>query len=296
MDQLHLMRVYVAVTEEEGFAAASRRLGMSPPAVTRAISALEESLGVKLLNRTTRYVRATEAGVRYFEDSKRILQDVNIANEAALGINAEPKGHLSVTAPVLFGQKHVLPGVVEYLKRYPQTKVNAVFLDRTVNLLEEGFDVGVRIGELADSTMRAKKVGEVKLVLVASPDYLQQHGVPATPQELIDHTIINSGSNNFSHDWYFKQGNQKIQHRIQPRLTVTTNQAAINAAKLGLGITRVVSYQVASELQEHSLALVLEDHQLEPLPIHIIHREGRYSSTKVRAFIDLMADHLSRNE
>ncbi|MGF1697161.1 LysR family transcriptional regulator [Vibrio lamellibrachiae] len=292
MDQLHLMRVYVAVAEEEGFAAASRRLSMSPPAVTRAIAALEESLGVKLLNRTTRYVRATEAGLRYLEDAKRIVQEIEIANEAAAGINAEPKGHLSVTAPVLFGQKHVLPGVVEYLKRYPGTKVNAVFLDRTVNLLEEGFDVGIRIGELADSSMRARKVGEVKLVLVAAPEYLQQNGTPHTPEALNEHTIINSGSNDFSHDWYFKHGNKKSQHRIKPRLTVTTNQAAINAAKLGFGITRVVSYQVEGEVNNGELAIVLEDHQLDPLPIHIIHREGRYSSAKVRSFIDLMAQRL----
>ncbi|MGF1721961.1 LysR family transcriptional regulator [Vibrio kyushuensis] len=294
MDQLHLMRVYVAVAEEEGFAAASRRLSMSPPAVTRAIAALEESLGVKLLNRTTRYVRATEAGLRYLDDAKRIVQDVEIANEAAVGINAEPKGHLSVTAPVLFGQQHVLPGVVEYLKRYPQTNVNAVFLDRTVNLLEEGFDVGIRIGELADSSMRARKVGEVKLVLVASSEYLLEQGIPLFPSDLSEHTIINSGSNNFSHDWHFEQGNQKSLHRIKPRLTVTTNQAAINAAKLGLGITRVVSYQVADELSNGELAVVLEDHQLAPLPIHIIHREGRYSSAKVRCFIDLMAEQLNR--
>ncbi|WP_295895049.1 LysR family transcriptional regulator [uncultured Vibrio sp.] len=294
MDQLHLMRIYIAVAEEEGFSAASRRLAMSPPAVTRAIAALEDTLGVKLLNRTTRYVRTTDAGLRYLEDAKRIVQDVETANEAAQGINAEPKGQLNVTAPVLFGQRHVLPGVVEYLKRYPQTEVNAVFVDRTVNLLEEGFDVGIRIGALSDSSMRARKVGEVELILVASPTYLAESGMPLSPSDLNQHTIVNSGSNSFSHDWYFLQGNKKSLHRIKPRLNVTTNQAAINAVKLGLGITRVVSYQVEEELKNGTLELVLPQYQLPPLPVHVIHREGQFSSAKIRTFIDLMAAHLTK--
>ena len=173
MDRLHLMTVFVAVAEEEGFAAGARRLHLSPPAVTRAVASLETRLGVKLLNRTTRYVRTTEAGQRYLEDARRILAEVDAADEAAAGINAEPRGHLAVTAPVLFGRMFVMPGIVDYLKRYPDTEVSAMFLDRIVNLLEEGLDVGVRIGELPDSSMRALRVGSVRLVLCASPHYLQ---------------------------------------------------------------------------------------------------------------------------
>ncbi|MDD1629788.1 MAG: LysR family transcriptional regulator, partial [Methylococcaceae bacterium] len=153
MDRLHLMTVFVAVAEEESFAGGSRRLGMSPPAVTRAIAALEDRLGVKLLTRTTRYVRVTDAGNRYLDDARRIIAELDEADEAAAGINAEPRGHLAVTAPVLFGRIFVIPGIVDYLQRYPDMEVSAVFLDRVVNLLEEGFDVGVRIGELPDSSM-----------------------------------------------------------------------------------------------------------------------------------------------
>ncbi len=184
MDRLHLMNIYVAVAEEEGFAAAARRLQMSPPAVTRAVAALEERLGVKLLNRTTRYVRATEAGLRYLEDARRILSQVEEADEAAAGINAEPRGHLAVTAPVQFGRMFITAGIVDYLQRYPDTEVSAMFLDRVVNLLEEGLDVGIRIGELPDSSMRAIRVGSVRLIVCASPDYLKRSGLPKKPDDL----------------------------------------------------------------------------------------------------------------
>ena len=162
MDRFHQLQVYVAVAEEEGFAAAARRLQLSPPAVTRAVASLEDTLGVKLLDRTTRYVRATEAGRRYLEDARQILAGLEAADETAAGINAEPRGHLAVTAPVMFGRLFVMPGIVDYLERYPAMEVEAVFLDRSVNLLEEGLDVGVRIGELPDSSMRALRVGSVR--------------------------------------------------------------------------------------------------------------------------------------
>lgn len=165
MDRFHLMTVFVAVAEEEGFAAGARRLGLSPPAATRAVLALEERLGVKLLNRTTRRVRTTEAGRRYLQDARRILVEVESTEEAAAGLNAEPRGQLAVTAPALFGRIFVMPGILKYLERHPRTTISAVFVDRIVNLLEEGIDVGVRIGELPDSGMRAVQVGSVRLAL-----------------------------------------------------------------------------------------------------------------------------------
>jgi DNA-binding transcriptional LysR family regulator len=295
MDQLHLMNVFVAVAEEQGFAAASRRLNMSPPAVTRAVAALENDLGVILLTRTTRYVRTTDAGYRYLEDARRILQDVALANEAAIGVNAEPKGHLSITAPVLFGQRYVIPGVVDYLQRYPATQVETVLLDRVVNLLEEGFDVGIRIGKLPDSSMRAIKVGSVRVLLVASASYLNKFGIPQSLGDLKNHTLISSNSGSMSNDWNFEINGKKSPFHIQPRLKVTTNQAAINAALENFGITRVISYQVADELTKGHLKIVLESFELPKIPIHIVHREGRLSSSKVRSFIDLMAKRLSED-
>jgi DNA-binding transcriptional LysR family regulator len=302
MDQLHLMTVFIAVAEEQGFASAARRLNMSPPAVTRAIASLEGKLGIKLLTRTTRYVRATEAGARYLEDTRRILSEIEQANEAALGINSKPKGHITVTAPVLFGQRFVMPGILEYLNTYPETQVDAVFLDRVVNLLEEGFDVGIRIGQLPDSTMNAKNVGQVQLVLVASQEYLARNGIPQTPEELKQHTLIASSAGNMTYDWQFReqQDNQKQKKkqtiRIQPRLTVTSNQAAIDAAMSGLGIARLISYQVADELKNETLKTILSDYQLPAIPVHIIHREGRMASSKVRCFIDLMTQRLRQEK
>lgn len=296
MDRLHLMTVFVAVAEEQGFAAAARRLAMSPPAVTRAISALEERLAVKLLNRTTRYVRATEAGLRYLEDARKILHDVEIADEAAAGVNAEPQGHLTVTAPVMFGQLHVIPGVVKYLNQFPKTQVNTVFLDRVVNLLEEGIDVGVRIGELPDSSMRAKKVGYVRTILVASPEYLERNGIPNHPQELYSHDIIASNSSSLVSNWQFKSNDKSKQLsqavRLNARLNVNSNLSAIEAAIKGFGITRILSYQASKHLQSGQLKILLENFEPEPLPINIVHREGRLATTKVRAFIDLMAEQL----
>jgi len=183
MDRFHAMGIFVAVAEEQGFAAAARRLHLSPPAVTRAISALESELGVKLLDRTTRFVRCTEAGLRYLEDVRRILLDVATAEESVVGKNAEPRGPLTVTAPVLFGQMFVMPGIVEYLRQYPQTQIDAVFLDRVVNMLEEGIDVGIRIGELPDSSLRARRVGTVRAVLCATPRYLHEYGTPQHPKD-----------------------------------------------------------------------------------------------------------------
>ena len=294
MDQLHLMNVFVAVVEEEGFAAASRRLKMSPPAVTRAISALEAQLGVQLLVRTTRHVRATDAGLQYAEDARRILQSVEQANESVAGVNQTPKGKITITAPVLFGQQYVMPSVIQYLEQYSDTQVEAVFLDRVVNLMEEGFDLGVRIGQLPDSNIRARKIGQVNLVLVASPDYIAQNGAPKDPKQLDQHTIVAASSSSLGKGWRFLKDGEKAYQRIQPRLWVSTNQSAIDAAKSGFGITRVINYQVANDLASGALQTVMENWQPEPLPIHIIHREGHRTSRKVRAFIDLLANNLSQ--
>ncbi len=292
MDQLYLMKVFATVAEEEGFASAGRKLKMSPPAVTRAIASLEKELGVNLLNRTTRFVRATEAGKGYLEDVKKILHDVERANEAVTGINAQPRGLLSITAPVLFGQLYVMPTVVDYLSRYPETRINTAFLDRVVNLLEEGFDIGIRIGELPDSSMHARRIGQTRLILVASQEYLHQYGAPHSPEQLSQHTVIASSSGSFALDWYFNLNGKKFLHPLKPRLNVTTNQAAINAAVQNFGITRVLSYQVNEELEHGKLEIILPEFELPPLPIHIIHREGRLTSAKVRAFIDLMTERL----
>ncbi len=285
MDRLHLLSVFVAVGEEESFAAGARRLGMSPPAVTRAIAALEAKLGVKLLNRTTRFVRVTEAGQRYLDDARRIMSEIDEADEAARGINAVPRGQLTVTAPVLFGKMFVMPVVVEFLQRYPDMEISALFLDRLVNMLEEGVDVGVRIGELPDSSMKAIRVGQVRRVLAASPEYLAKHGVPKVPSDLLKHTIVVASTVSPNIEWKFLHEGETATVRIKPRLQASSNDAAIQAVRLHFGITRLLSYQIAPYLETGELQTVLADYA-PPLPIHVIHREGRYASAKVRNFVD----------
>jgi DNA-binding transcriptional LysR family regulator len=292
MDRFHLMNVFVAVAEEQGFAGGARRLGMSPPAVTRAIATLEDRLGVKLLSRTTRFVRATDAGMRYLESSRRILAEADEADEAVAGIHAAPRGHLAVTAPVLFGSLYVMPGIVDFLNRYPDASVSAVFLDRVVNLLEEGLDIGVRIGDLPDSTMRAIPVGFVRRVVCASPRYLKKHGEPREPGDLRGHAIVAASPVSPSVEWRFGAGKRSVTTKVRPRLSVTSNDAAIHAALLDFGVTRLMSYQVAAHVAAGRLKRVLATYEPPPLPIHVMHLEGRQASAKVRGFVDLLVSRL----
>ena len=289
MDRIIEMQVFAAVAESEGFAAGARKLGISPPVATRAIADLEGRLGVKLLTRTTRYVRVTDAGKRYLDDCKRILGEILEADDAAAGINGEPSGHLAITAPVIFGRLYIQPGVTDYLSRYPKMDVTAFYLDRVVNLLEEGMDVGIRIGELADSSMRAAHVGSVRRVLCASPEYINRMGLPETPEDLIQHTIVSSNSVNPTVEWKF---NYDRSVHIKPRLSVNTNDSAIDAVIGGFGIARQMSYQVEPLLKNGQLKIILSEFELKPLPIHILHREGRYASAKIRNFVDLLVDRL----
>lgn len=292
MDQIHLMKVFVAVGEEESFAAASRRIDLSPAGVTRAIAALEDQLGVKLLARTTRNVRLTEAGRRYLDDTRHILASIVEANEAAAGVNAAPKGNLSVTASVLFGSSFVTPCIVRFLKDFPEVDVSAYFLDRVVNLVDEGMDVAVRIGHLPDSGLRAVRVGQVRRLLVASPEYLERHDMPQHPGDLLRHTIIASTGLSPRVEWKFGDANDPTLVHIKPRLTVTSNDAAIVAATSGLGIARLLSYQVGNELDAGRLKIVLPEYEEAPWPIHVLHRESKYGSAKVRHFIDLLVGYL----
>ena len=292
MDRFHVMTVFVAVAEAESFAGGARRLRMSPPAVTRAIASLEDRLGVKLLTRTTRYVRVTDAGRRYLESARRILAEADDADAAAAGVNATPRGQLAVTAPALFGRMFVMPCIVSYLRRFPDVSVSALLLDRVVNLLEEGIDVGIRIGALPDSTLRAIEVGHVRRVVCASAEYLAQHGVPRVPADLARHSVISAGAVSPADEWRFVVGNRAIGVKVTPRLTATTNDGALQAALEGFGVTRLLSYQVAPYLATSRLQVVLAEYEPPRLPIHVLHGEGRQASAKVRSFVDLLAARL----
>jgi DNA-binding transcriptional LysR family regulator len=292
MDRMHLLNVYVAVVEAESLAGGARKLLVSPSAVTRAIAALEERLGVKLLNRTTRYVRMTQAGQKYYEDAKRILVLADEADKAALGLNAEPRGLLTITAPVLFGRLFVMPGIVEYLRHYPGVEINTLFVDRIVNMLDEGVDVAVRIAELPDSSHMAIRVGAVRRVLCASPDYLAMHGTPQTPEQLAEHKMILARGITPVNEMRFLREGKPFTVKVQPSLSVNDNTSAIHGAVAGLGITRLFNYQIAEPLHKGQLTIILSEFEAHPVPVHILHREGRHFSTKTRSFVDLMSERL----
>ena len=292
MDRFHLINTFVAVVDANGFAGAARMLNMSPPAVTRAINELETVLGLRLLTRTTRAVRVTDAGERYAQDCRRILAEMAEADESVSGMHAAPRGRLTITAPVLFGGLYVTPIVTEYLTRYPQVNATCVFLDRVVSLMDEGIDVAIRIGELPDSSMQAIQVGRVRRLICAAPGYLAAHGIPLTPDALRQHTIISANSVSPNPEWKLLDQGQAVSIRLQARMSVTTNDAAIEAAVNGFGLTRILSYQVAEHLKAGRLKAVLSDFELAPLPVHVLHREGRQAPQRVRAFLDLAMERL----
>ena len=295
MDQLHLINAFVAVVDANGFAGAARKLGISPPAVTRAINELESQLGVRLLTRTTRVVRVTEPGARYAADCRRILGDLAEANESVGGLHGEPNGTLTITAPALFGARFVTPIVTEYLERYPGVNASCWFLDRVVNMMDEGMDIAVRIGELPDSSMQAVRVGRVRRVICGAPVYLEQHGIPQAPDDLAAHSIVSANAVTPSSDWRLVQDGAPRVVKLQPRMSTTTNDSAVAAAVSGFGLARLLSYQVADELRAGQLKIVLSEFETPPLPVHLVHREGRHASRKARAFLDLAIERLRAN-
>jgi DNA-binding transcriptional LysR family regulator len=292
MDRLEAMRIFAAVAEAESFAAAARRLRLSAPAATRAVAALEERLGTRLLNRTTRIVRVTEAGARYLADCKRILAEVDEAESSAAGAHAEPRGELSVTAPVMFGRLHVAPVLFAFLDRHPGVVGRALLLDRVVDIIEEGIDVAVRIAHLADSSLTAVRVGAVRRVVCAAPGYLARRGAPATPADIAAHDVIAFAQTAAREEWTFGAGAQTATVSPPVRLVANTADVALAAAIAERGLTRVLSYQAAADIAAGRLAAVLAEFEPPPIPVHLVHAAGRRVSAKVRAFIDFAAERL----
>ncbi|WP_103733823.1 LysR family transcriptional regulator [Pseudomonas sp. GZJR-8] len=295
MDRFHEMQVFLAVAEEEGFAAAARRLKTSPPSVTRAIAAMEQRIGTQLLARTTRSLHLTDAGQRYLEDCRRILAELEEAEEAAAGSYSIPGGQLTVTAPVLFGELYVAPVLGEYLDQFPLVNISALLVDRVVNMADEGVDVAVRIGHLHEPGQQAIKVGEVRRVVCASPAYLDQHGRPQRPEQLREARIVSSSSSQLVSEWTFVDAGRPLKIAIEPRLSVTANNAAINLARLGWGMTRVLSYQVAAAVAAGELELVLEAFEPAPLPIHVVFQQNGRIPAKVNTFVDFLSHHLGQD-
>lgn len=284
MDRWQAMRIFVGVAETGSFAETARRLRISAPAVTRSVSALEELVGARLFVRTTRAVKLTDTGVRYLADCRRILSDIAEAEAAAAGSYAKPTGMLSVTASAMFGQKYVLPIMADYLDQYPAMSGRTLFVDRQVNIIEEGIDVAVRIGHLADSGLTGIKVGTVRRVVCGSSEYFKKHGIPASPADLKKHRIVSSTSAWASSEWRFADDRRVT---VSAALQCNTNEAAIAVAASGWGLTRVIDYQINPALLKGGLQVVLAEYEEPPLPIHIVYAAGRHAPAKVRTFVDM---------
>ena len=290
MDRLDAMQAFVTVADLKGFAPAARKLRLSPSGVTRLIAALENRLGARLLQRTTRSVALTDAGARYLERARRILADVDEAEIMAESERARPNGRLVVSAPVGFGRLHVSPVMNTYLKRYRDVSAELRLEDRMVNLVEEGADLAVRIGHLADSSLVARHIGEMRRIIVASPGYLKSRGEPKRPQDIVTHDTIQFGATSGPVEWRLAEDGNDIRLSYSPRLSTNSADAAIHYAEAGGGLTQVLAYQAADAIKRGRLKIVLAKFEQPALPIHIVYPTSRLLSAKVRTFIDLVVE------
>ncbi len=289
MDRLEAMRVFVAALDQGSLAAAGRQLRRSPAAVTRAIAALEAHVGVKLLHRTTRAITLTEAGARYAASCRRVLTDLDEADMQAAGERTAPRGMLTVTAPLIAGARILRPILDDFLDAQPAVQARLLLLDRVVNLVDEGVDAALRIAHLPDSSQIAVKVGAVRWVVCASPDYLARSKPIKEPADLAGQNAIVLGHQSQGEAWSFHGGDGATKPRmvrISSRLAVNTIDAAIGSAIDGHGIARVLSYQVQQELRDGRLIRILQDFEPPPLPVHIVVPDGRLAVAKVRTFVD----------
>jgi DNA-binding transcriptional LysR family regulator len=292
MDRLEAMKILVTVTEAGSLTGAARRLGMPLPTVSRKVSDLEAHLNTRLLYRSTRKLTLTDAGRTYVDACRRILDSVGEAERAAAGEFAAPTGELVLTAPVVFGRLHVLPVVTEFLGVYPDIDVRMALSDRTLDLLDDHVDLAVRIGRLPHSNLVAIGVGSVRQVVCASPSYLAVHGEPATPAQLSAHRGVSFETLTLPDEWTFGTGRAQVAVAIRSRLVVNTAEAAVDAACAGLGITRVLSYQVSEACRSGALKVVLAAHEPPPWPVSLVHAGQGILPLKLRAFIDFAAPRL----
>ncbi len=292
MDRFHELEVFIAVAEAGSFAKAGARLRLSPPAVTRAVAALENRLGARVFNRTTRSLAITEVGQRFLDSARRVLVDLDVAETEAVGAAAMPQGHLSLTASVTFGRSAVAPVVGSFLKQHPRVSASVLLLDRVVNFVEEGIDIAVRIGRLPDSSLVARRIGTVRRVMVASPEYLARQEAPASPVDLRLHSVIAFTGLVPNREWRFLDRQKYGSVSLQPAFEINDAAAAIEAAEMGYGITAALSYMVSQRIRDGKLVPVLETFALPPQPVHLVYPHSRLVAPKIRAFVDFAAPRL----
>jgi DNA-binding transcriptional LysR family regulator len=292
LDRLESMSILVSAVEAGSLSAAARRLGAPLATISRKVSELEGHLGTRLLIRSSRRLTLTDAGRCYVAACKCILDDVGEAERAAMGEYSVPKGDLTVTAPIVFGRLHILPVVTDFLEAYPEIDIRLTLADRLVNLLDDHVDLAVRIGELPDSSMMATRVGAIRRVTCGSPAYFAARGTPREPRDLVAHDCVTCEGLMSAKVWTFTKGKSDSPVAIRSRLTVSTAEAAIDAAIAGVGITRVLSYQIANARRTGTLDIVLEEFEPAPWPVSLVYRDQGLLPLKLRAFLDFTAPRL----
>jgi DNA-binding transcriptional LysR family regulator len=286
MDKLHAMATFVQIMKSGSLTAAADALETSLPSVVRTLASLERHLGVRLLNRTTRRIHLTDEGVQFLERCRTILSEVQEAEAALTSRQAEPQGRLTITAPVVFGRRYVTPIVNEFVGRYPNLNVDLLLVDRYVNLVEEGLDVAVRVALLNDSSLVAIPVGQARRVICASPHYLHRHGIPRVPQDVSAHRCVRYTGLAPRDEWQFRIGRRSVNIPITSVICCNQIDSALDACINGLGLGMFLSYQVVPHRKSGELRYVLEEFEIEPLPIQVIYPHSKLLSTKVRAFVD----------
>ncbi|WGL59793.1 LysR family transcriptional regulator [Pigmentibacter sp. JX0631] len=296
MDRLEAMLIMVAVADGGSLSQASRKLKIPLASISRKISELEAHLNVKLLIRSTRSLELTDYGRSYVGHCRRILDDIEEAERMVIGEYSAPRGLLTITAPVVFGKLHVIPIIAEFLNNFPEVNIQLLLTDSDLDLIEEKIDLAVRIGDLANSTLIASKIGEIRHITCGSSFYFNKHGKPKIPQELNLHNCINISAFGTAKNWVYYSNKGKMNIKIQPRLEVTTVEAGIEAAALGVGITRALSYQINYYLKNNKLEIILENYEPKPWPVHLVFASGRIIPNKLRSFLEFakpkLKDHL----
>jgi DNA-binding transcriptional LysR family regulator len=295
MDKFQSMHVFVQIAEHGSLTAAAEAIGKSLPSVVRILAALEESLAVRLFNRTTRRIALTEEGRVYLEQCRKILTDVREAERALGRDQSEPSGMITVTAPMRFGEMHVAPAVAGFLERYPGTQVNLLLLDRVVDLIEEGVDIAVRIAHLADSSLIAKPIGSIRQVVCAAPALLQRVGEPLHPQALSELPCVRFTGISPGAEWEFVDGDKGLVVPVKSALTCNSVSASVNACAAGVGFGRFFCYQVMPLVREGRLATVLREFEQHPIPLGLVYPHTRLLSSRVRAMIDWLAVEIAQS-
>lgn len=293
MDRFEALRSLVIAVEEGSLSRAAKRSGIPLPTVSRRIADLEEHLGAQLLIRTSRGLVLTESGEQFVSTARRLLDDLDDAERAASGEYRAPRGELVVTAPLGFGRLHVAPIVHDFLAAYPDVNVRLILSDQPMILAEAHIDLGIRVGHLPDSDLVARRLGEVRWLVCGSPGYLQRRGVPQHPDELQRHACIALDGLPNSRSWMFEVGRKHFEVVIAPRLTINAADAVVDAARAGVGLCRVVSYQAASALGAGELTPVLQPFWPSAMPVHMVFGAQRHQPLKLRAFLDYVAPRLT---